>query len=259
MTGAIGLAGLATLRGGAGLVTLAVPQSCQVTVASFEPSYMTISLPEDKQGRICASAIDQVADMLGGFTSVGLGPGLGQSANLTEFVRWAYATIKLPMVVDADALNGLASSPEVLERPGGQRVLTPHPGEFSRLTAQSFTDRGTATKLADECARRWKAVILLKGNQTHVTQGEQSYTNMTGNSGMATGGAGDVLTGLITALLCQGLTPLDAAALAAHLHGLAGDIGATDLGKHSLIASDLIHYLPPAFKRYGADRAPPTY
>jgi NAD(P)H-hydrate epimerase len=164
-----------------------------------------------------------------------------------------YQWLPLPAVFDADALNALARQPEVLARPGGPRILTPHPGEFQRLTGgQKHLPRKQCEEAALELAARSGAVIVLKGHRTFVTDGQHQGHNETGNPGMATGGTGDVLTGLITALLCQKLSPFDAARLGAHVHGLAGDLAATELGEASLIASDLIRFLPAAFHQLAA-------
>jgi ADP-dependent NAD(P)H-hydrate dehydratase len=249
MAGAMALAGMAALRGGAGLVRLAVPESILNTVAGFEPSYMTASLPADADGRIAAGALDCIAELAKKATVVACGPGLGRSLGLDELIARLYQEIPKPMVFDADALNALSTEPEALVNPGGPRILTPHPGEFARLIGhklQGDARNDDAVALAARCG----IVVVLKGHHTLVTDGRRRALNATGNPGMATGGSGDVLTGLITALLCQGLEPFDAARLGAHLHGLAGDLAADKLGQISLVASDLIRYLPEAILRY---------
>ncbi len=250
MCGAIAMAGLATLRGGAGLVTLAVPQSVQNTVASFSPCFMTHGLAE-AEGKFDTTAADEAIEFVMAATVVALGPGLGRGPKLTPLVEQLYTEIKKPMVVDADALFALAERSAVLTTPGGARVLTPHPVEFKRLAGDSEIPLAAQrVSAAAELARRdstGNTVIVLKGHETVVTDGRRYAINHTGNPGMATGGSGDVLTGIITALLCQNLTPFDAARLGVHLHGLAGDLAAAELGQVSLIASDLIDYLPQAF------------
>ncbi len=153
------------------------------------------------------------------------------------------------MMVDADALNALAGEPEVLTEPGGPRILTPHPGEFARLIGRKL-EGDARSDAAVQLASRCNLIVVLKGHRTLVTDGRRLAVNATGNPGMATGGAGDVLTGLITALACQHLEPFDAARLGVYLHGLAGDQAAEELGQVSLIASDLIRYLPQAFLTY---------
>ena len=250
MTGAITLAGLATLRGGAGLVRLAVPAGSQQVVAGYEPSYMTLGLPEDAEGRISAAAKDLLAERAKEATVVALGPGLGRSDDLTKLVSWAYEQLPQPMVFDADALNALAANPQVLTRPGGARILTPHPGEFARLVEITGLDAAAKRQKAIDLAGSCGVVVVLKGHGTLVTDGKNSAINTTGNPGMATGGTGDVLTGLITALLCQNLGPYEAARAGVHLHGLAGDMAAAELGQISLIARDLVDFLPAAFQCY---------
>jgi ADP-dependent NAD(P)H-hydrate dehydratase len=277
MAGAIALAGRATLRSGAGLVTLAVPEVVQNLVASFEPSYMTRGLPDD--GQFIKGPTGDLITAVIEMTAVALGPGLGRSDTITKFVEVLYGVIDKPLVVDADALLALASNPAALSSRSGPAVLTPHPGEFERLTGQRY-DKSRRIEAAAQFARgeddlHWqyrkrpddklpyadakatavnkrKTVVVLKGHETVVTDGERYSINRTGNPGMATGGSGDVLTGIITGLLCQGLSPFDAARLGVHVHGLAGDLAAEELGQVSLIASDLIEYLPKAFMRLGS-------
>ena len=187
--------------------------------------------------------------MAGPATVVACGPGLGRSLGLDALVVRLYQEMAKPMVFDADALNALAAESEALAHPGGPRVLTPHPGEFARLIGRKLDGdarNDAAVQLAADCG----IVVVLKGHRTLVTDGRRRAINATGNPGMATGGMGDVLTGLITALWCQNLGPFDAARLGVHLHGLAGDLAADDLGQVSLMASDLIDYLPEAFQEY---------
>ena len=249
MSGAAALAGMAALRGGAGLVRLAVPDVCLDTVAAFEPSYMTVPLPADAEGRLAADAFDKIAETAEAATVVACGPGLGRSAELDTLVGRLYRELPQPMVFDADALNGLAAEAGVLERPGGPRILTPHPGEFARLIGRQL--HGDARESAAvELAARCGVVVVLKGHRTLITDGKRRAKNTTGNPGMATGGSGDVLTGLITALACQGLDPLDASRLGVHLHGLAGDLAAVEMGEVSMIAGDLVQFLPDAFEEH---------
>ncbi len=254
MAGAVALAGMAALRGGAGLVRLAVPDVCQDCVAAFEPSYMTVALPSDDAGRIDAGAWETIVTLAKVATVVACGPGLGRCDGLSALVGRLYGELAQPLVVDADALNALATQREVLARPGGPRILTPHPGEFSRLiSARLAAERREAA--AVELAARCGIVVVLKGHQTLITDGNRRANNTTGNPGMATGGSGDVLTGLIAALVSQGLEQFAAARLGVHLHGLAGDLAAARLGQESLIAGDLVRFLPDAFRAHGKDSA----
>ncbi|MEN1681956.1 MAG: NAD(P)H-hydrate dehydratase [Planctomycetota bacterium] len=261
MAGAPAMAGVACLRSGAGLVTVAAPQSLMTAIAVHSPALMTLPLVEDDGGLAhWANAIDleSISDR---YDAWAIGPGLGSpEANATLAAR-LYSGWLSPLVVDADALNAVVEFERtrgpVLASPPGPRVLTPHAGEFARLVR----DPGLAAMATGGDDQRVEAaaalthrddnrqtVVLLKGHRTVVTDGEHFAINTTGNPGMATGGSGDVLTGVLTALLCQGLSPLDAARLAAHVHGLAGDLAAEALGQVSLIATDLIDRLPAAFQ-----------
>lgn len=260
MSGAISLAGKAALRSGAGLVTLAVPNCVQEVVASIEPSYMTHGLADD-DGQITASSADGLLALTLEATAVALGPGLGRSQGMANFVERLYREVTLPTVVDADALVALAERPAAFASARGPRILTPHPGEFERLSG-NCPDNQHRIEAAAQLARKAGEggapsatgrsgagmIVVLKGHHTVITDSVRFSINQTGNPGMATGGAGDVLTGIITALLCQGLAPFDAARLGVHVHGLAGDLAAEQLGQVSMIASDLIDYLPKAFQ-----------
>jgi NAD(P)H-hydrate epimerase len=248
MAGAIALAGMACLRSGAGLVKLAVPQCILNTVAAFEPSYMTLPLACDDQGRISSRASNEAKEVAKDSTCIALGPGLGRSPELVSFVASIYEWLPGPMVVDADAINALAENEQGISHEGSARILTPHPGEFSRLFGFGARQRDLQVNAAKEIAAKNRLIIVLKGHRSVITDGSRVAENTSGNPGMATGGTGDVLTGIITALICQGLSPFDAAVLGAHVHGLAGDLAAADLSQISLIASDLLTYLPKAFK-----------
>ncbi len=247
MSGAIALAGMACLRSGAGLVTLAVPHVCLDVVASFEPCYMTVPLPCDEWGRLTVAAQEPLAELADSVTCIACGPGLGRSQRVTDVVAWMYQVLPQPIIFDADALFALAERRDRLDEPAGPRILTPHLGEFKRLAGEQNLDREKAEIFAAQVAISRQAVILLKGHDTVITDGQRSVHNTTGNPGMATGGSGDVLTGIIAALLGQRLTPFDAARLGAHVHGLAGDLAAAKLGTTSMIASDIVAHLPEAF------------
>lgn len=253
MAGAPSLAGKAALRSGAGLVTLAVPRSIQSTVAVFEPSYMTLGLGEATDDMLQVGQSDFIQTTARKMTALAVGPGLGTDAATVDLVHSLYSTVQQPMIVDADALNALAQHPELLVAPAGPRILTPHPGEFQRLSGETCCvesiDR--AEQAARLCRRdsSGQTLVVLKGHETIVSDGQQYAVNSTGNPGMATGGTGDCLTGIIVALVGQGLTLWDAARLGVYLHGLAGDLAAAELGQISLIASDLIRFLPAAFAK----------
>lgn len=263
MSGAIALAGKATLRSGAGLVTLAVPESILPIVATLDPCFMTVGLAGVDDRQLGSASVLELPDSIVERTDVWVvGPGLGRGADTAKMVARLYREVEQPLVVDADGLNGLAHHPEALAEPAGPRVLTPHPGEFVHLAlaVDPNWDAALAARSSEPAQRQraaeWLAqhdrtaqtTVVLKGHGTIVTDGRQSAINRTGNPGMATGGSGDVLTGVITGLLCQDLAPWEAARLAVHVHGLAGDLAAADLGQVSLIATDLIDYLSRAFR-----------
>jgi len=249
MAGAISLAGLGALRGGAGLVDLAIPGSIAAIAGAIEPSYLTRLLPTDEQGELSGQVLSAITKETDGKTACGIGPGLGTSEICQQLVSTLYCDCLLPMVFDADALNCLVLRGADLSVHAGLRILTPHPGEFARLI---HSDTGSVQKnredLATEFARRHDLVLVLKGHQTVITDGRRIAINPTGNQGMATGGTGDVLTGLTTALLAQKMAPFEAAQLAAFLHGRAGDLAAQTLSEPGLIASDLPRFLGAAWK-----------
>jgi ADP-dependent NAD(P)H-hydrate dehydratase len=251
MAGAPALAGMATLRSGAGLVTLAVPECIHSIVSSFCPAYMTIALADDTQN-LSIAAIEQVRHFARGVDVVAIGPGLGRAPAAVELVHKLYASLNCAMVVDADALNALADNRDLLHEPTGPRILTPHPGEFARLTNEPApTENDQRATAACELARRDRSnqtIIILKGHRTIIASADQYAINTTGNPGMATGGTGDVLTGITAALVGQGLPPWDAARLAVHVHGRAGDLARDALGEVSMTATDVIDYLPEAFR-----------
>jgi len=253
MSGAACLAGVSALRGGAGLVYIAVPADIQPVVASYEPSYLTIPLPScSESGQFLESAVANIQQASVTKDAIAIGPGMGTERGARAVMEAVWMTCPQPVVVDADALNVLAMDHSLLQRHQtshvGPRILTPHPGEFARLINASMADVATRRReLALEFAATYGCVLLLKGPQTLVTDGKQLAVNSTGNSGMATGGSGDVLTGLIAALLAQGLSPFDAARTGAYWHGLAGDLAANEVSQPCLIASDLPRYLGRAW------------
>ncbi len=255
MAGAAALVGASALRSGAGLVKVASPAEIQPTVASFEPSYMTFPLPQDDDGLIdfghAAGDLERLAHAA---DVVAAGPGLGQSDGLRELVRWLIGAVESPVVLDADALNNLAGDVSVLDKLIRPVVLTPHPGEFARLIGRPTREvQADRERLAAEFASRDHLVLVLKGHQTIVTDGHRLYVNTTGNPGMATGGAGDCLTGVIAALLGQGMSAFDAATLGVFVHGLAGDIARDQNGEVGLIAGDIVDSLADAFYHLGVE------
>lgn len=249
MSGAAALAGRAALRAGAGLVRVATPKSVLPIVASIEPSFTTIALPEDTSGRISAKAINTILNIISENDCLAFGPGIGISGGLGTVLETLLKQENLRLLIDADGLNNLCrikSWPAVLK---ANLIVTPHPGEMKRLWKGLFRENLPTERQdqAAQLAQRTKTVVALKGAETVVTDGQKIYINKTGNPGMATAGSGDVLTGVITALIGQGLSNLDAAVLGVYIHGLAGDIAAEKIGQVSLMATDIIDALPKAF------------
>lgn len=251
MSGAAVLCGRAALHGGAGLVTVATPASVGMEVAIGHPSYMTVLLPEDDWGRIVPEASAVLRERLVRKSAAAIGPGLGQSADVQRVVVDLYCRTELPLVLDADALNALAAdiSQMALRTVDSPRVLTPHPGEFSRLTGQDTKSiQANRCDIAFDFARHHQVVLVLKGHRTIVTDGERLFENRTGDTSLASGGSGDVLTGLLTSLLAQGMSAFEAAQLAVHLHGLAGEFTTARYSDRFATSVELIEQLASAWR-----------
>ena len=251
MSGAAALAGKAALRSGAGLVRVATPKSVLPIVASIEPSFTTIPLPEDDDGKISASAINTILNLIPDNDCLAFGPGLGITQDVSSVLQQLLQQKGLRLVIDADGLNNLSKISDWPSLTNASIILTPHPGEMKRLWTGLFRTPLPADRCeqAMQMANKTKTTIVSKGYKTVVCDGEKLFVNKTGNPGMATGGTGDVLTGIITALVGQGLSNFDAAVLGVHVHGLAGDIAAKKFGQISLIASDVVESLGEAFKK----------
>ncbi len=251
MTGAAALAGRAALRAGAGLVRVATAKSALPIVASIEPSYTTIPLAEDAAGRVSAKALDAILAVAEDNDVLAIGPGMGQSVGLRSIVEMLVQQEGLRLIVDGDGLNNLSKLPGWPKKRKADLVLTPHPGEMKRLWSGLFREempkdrQQTAARVAEST----QTVVALKGAGTVVADSRRLYVNTTGNPGMATAGAGDVLTGVTTALMGQGLSSFDALVLGVYVHGLAGDIAAGRFGQVSIMATDIIDALPEAFKK----------
>jgi NAD(P)H-hydrate epimerase len=246
MSGAAVLSGSAAVRGGAGLVRVACPADVQAVVASGNPCYLTSGLTGSDHPDDYA---EQVLGLVKSADVIAVGPGLGRSDGVTAVVRHLVLAGDKPLVLDADALNALSPIPDALRERQQPTVLTPHPGEFARLLNTSAEQvQANRLNLAIGFATQWHAVLLLKGQHTIVTDGDRVYVNGTGNPGMGTGGTGDVLTGLLAALIGQGMGAFDAAVLAAWVHGRAGDLAADAVGQTALCATDVLSYLPAALR-----------
>jgi NAD(P)H-hydrate epimerase len=262
-TGAGALASMAALRTGAGLASFALPHSLNAAMEAKLTEVMTIPLPESAPGVLGGEATKQLMEWLEGKSALILGPGLGTHPETVRCVHEVLRQVRIPTVLDADGLNALATDPESFSGIQAPLVLTPHPGELARLrrttTAAIQADRLTA---AQDTARACKAVVVLKGAHTVIAEPEGAlYINLTGNAGMATAGSGDVLSGMIGALLGQGYSPTVAAQVAVYSHGLAGDLAAATVGERALIAGDLLAALPRAFGQLerGYETAPKSW
>ncbi len=254
MSGAAVLSALGALRGGAGLVRVYCPLSIQPIVAAGEPCLMTVALPEDGEGQ--AARPPTAPFDLSWANVVAIGPGLGQRGRVADLVAEVLAAFPGPVVVDADGLNTVAPRGAAVwsTRAGRATVITPHPGEMARLRTglglppTTGEDDETRLRIAHEFVTQAGVTVVLKGHRTVVCTAGQAYVNATGNAGMATGGMGDVLTGLIAALLAQGLGPFDAARLGVHVHGRAADHCAREIGAVGFLARDVAEAIPRALQ-----------
>lgn len=252
LSGAAALCTRGALRVGAGLVTLGLPHSLHAPMVEKLTEAMFKVLPETKAGSLSLQGLPELVSTIERMDAVGIGPGLSQQAQTKELIRELLPKIVKPLVVDADALNAVAEDMSVLKRRSLPAVLTPHPGEMGRLIRQSAQDiQRDRERTAKAFAEQYRVVVVLKGHETVVASFDGSvYLNETGNPGMASGGFGDVLTGMITGLLGQGVALYDAACLGVYLHGLAGDLAAQEKGTVGLLASDLVEKIPQAIRQY---------
>ncbi|HQR06835.1 MAG TPA: NAD(P)H-hydrate dehydratase [Gemmatales bacterium] len=253
MSGAAVLAGLGALRGGAGLVQIACSTTIQPVVAAANPCYLTVGLMHDSTGQLTSASLETLDAVLPTVQAVAFGPGIGRGPDVIQALHHILTQYEGPIIIDADGLHALTQlqqQGQVLDR----RIpltCTPHPGEFAQMT-------GLTTQLVQadrkQQALRYvmehKVLLVLKGHGTLVTDGQRVYVNTTGNAGMAKGGSGDVLTGLIASLAAQGMAPLEAAQAAVYLHGSAGDLAAATLTEQSMLPTDLVEALPMAFRKY---------
>ena len=254
MAGSVALAGRAALLTGAGLVRLAVPNTILETVAGYYPEPTTIPCTDDQSGRFAFDALTPLLTHAENCTALFIGPGLGRSEALDRLVPLFLQQNSKPVVVDADALNAIADLPLAAKLPTMENlVMTPHAGEFARLRkeptpSEEFMEERKSSALA--FARLWRGLLVLKGHRTIITDGQQFALNTSGNPGMATGGSGDVLTGMIAGLLAQNYTSLfETVRFAVYVHGLAGDIAAEYLGESSVTASAILEAIPKAFAK----------
>lgn len=243
-TGAAYLAAMGALRSGAGLVFLGVPESIYEIEAVKLNEPVVFPLP-DTGGKMSAQAVDEICKRLPQTDAVLIGPGMGQSPDTLAVTCAVLRSAQCPVVVDADGINVLSEHRDILRGREFSTILTPHDGEFRRLGGIIGADR---MESAAELSRDLGCIILLKGHETCITDGQTGYVNPTGNPGMAVGGSGDVLAGMIVSLLGQGLAPLEAAACGAWLHGAAGDLCAEEIGQYGMVPTDMLKALPRLLK-----------
>jgi hydroxyethylthiazole kinase-like uncharacterized protein yjeF len=250
--GSVAMAGMAALRSGAGLSTVATPKSALATVAGFHPEVMTEPLDETDAGTISTRASERVDALIKGMTALAVGPGISRNPETSEFVRSLVVKCKTPLVLDADGLNAFEGRAGELNGKGRCLVITPHPGEMARLTGSTVAAvQRDRINVARTFAREHELIVVLKGHRTLIAQPDGTvWVNTTGNPGMATGGTGDILTGMVAGLIAQNREHVVEAVIATvHLHGLAGDVARESMGEHSLVATDLVKALPEAFRR----------
>jgi len=250
--GSVAMAGMAALRAGAGLATVATPRSVLPTVAGFHPELMTEPLAETRAGTIAAGAEGRLDALVIGKNVLAIGPGISRLPETSELVRTLVSKSEVPIVLDADGLNAFEGHTDELSGKGRVLVITPHPGEMARLVGCTIAEvQKDRMGVARQFAREHELTVVLKGHRTLVVQPHgEAWVNTTGNPGMSTGGTGDILTGMAAAMLGQHPdSPVLATCAAVHLHGLAGDVMLESVGEHSMVATDLLRGLPEAFWR----------
>ena len=254
MPGAACLSSKASLIAGAGLVTVAFPKSAYPSLAAHAPEVMLLPVEETEDGMISEDALNKILKKLEKATVLVMGCGLGQSESVTKVVETLLFAAKCPIVLDADGLNAIAKNPNVLKEIEAPIVVTPHPGEMARLCNVSVEEvELSRVDVAKAFAEEYGVTVLLKGPATIVASKDTNtkFVNHTGNAGLAKGGSGDVLSGIIGGLLAQGLEPFDAASLGAYIHGYAGDFAAADNSKASMVASDLYNGIKKVYLKFG--------
>ncbi len=257
LAGSLGLSGAAllaasgALRTGAGLVTLGIPKSLNPVVAAKLTEVMTLPLPETRQKTLSLKAESLIINFCRKVNVVALGPGLSQNKETSNLIKRLIKKIKLPLVLDADGINAIKGKGSFILQRKGDTIITPHPGEMGRLINLSVKKIQSARRqIAQKIAFQFKAVVVLKGHDTVVASPDwKTFINPTGSAAMATGGMGDVLTGIIASFIAQGLSPFSASKLAVYTHGLAADWVVKEKGQRGVIASDIIDKLPSVLKR----------
>lgn len=251
LTGAAILTSRAALRTGLGLLKLYIPESLNILITTSVPEVVTIPLQEMRKGTIGLNHINRIIEDTEHATVLAIGPGCGNTTELAETIRRILLEVDKPIVIDADGLNALSRNVSWLNNKKAPVVITPHPGEMARLTGMTTAEiNRRPIEVARDFATKWDVVVVLKGSRTIIAlPSGEVYVNINGNPGMATAGTGDILTGMITGFIAQGLSPVDAVLVGVYLHGLAGDLMAEMKGERGLLAGDIIEGMTYAFKQ----------
>jgi NAD(P)H-hydrate epimerase len=255
-TGAASMSGKAALKMGAGLVTVGTPKSCVPIVARSMDELMTEPLPETSEWTLAEDGLEKILSLLENMDAVMIGPGLSTQKSTAKLVKKLLPRLEIPMVLDADALNIIAEDMALIKNLKAPAILTPHPGEFARLIHTGTKEvLENKIKLVSEFAQEYGVHIVLKGYRTLISDPSgHMFINPTGNPGMATGGSGDVLSGMLGAMIVQEDNLCDAVKAGVYVHGLSGDIAAERLGEKALLAGDIISFLPEAVKKLGRNQ-----
>lgn len=252
LTGAVCLAGESSLRSGCGLVTIGIPEGLNDIIEIKITEVMSLPLPQTEKRTFSEKAVEPALNFIREKADgVLIGPGISTGVEETcKFVQKIVKDTEKPLIIDADALKIISKDLDILKKSKSKSIiLTPHPGEMSYLTGMPVKEiQAKREEVAEGFAKKYNVIVILKGYRTVVTDGRDTYVNLTGNPGMATAGSGDVLAGIIGGLLVQGISPFESAKYGVYLHGLAGDIAAKEIGETSLIASDIIKKLPAALR-----------
>jgi len=251
MTGAAYLTSMASLRSGSGLVYLVIPESLNGIMETKTTEVITIPIKDDGKGYFEENCINKIKELIGNFDVLGLGPGLGVDKGRIKVIKEILLASNKTVVLDGDGINCIVNNTEELAKRTYTTVITPHPGELSRLLNVSIEDiQNNRLKFAKLASNKFKVITVLKGDNTIVCNPEGAvYINTTGNPGMATAGSGDLLTGIIASFIGQGIEEFNAVVAGVFIHGLAGDLAANHKGQYGLIASDILEYLPYAIKK----------
>lgn len=249
MTGAPYLTTMAALRSGTGLVYTLIPKTLEDIMAIKLTEAIIVGV-DDNKGDFSKNSISELLDFIKKLDGLAIGPGFGVSDDRLEIIEKIFESFQGPIVLDADGINCIAKKPDILLKRKGITVMTPHPGELANFLGNTVKEvQDNRIYYSKYVSQKYNIITILKGNNTIVAKGEQIFINSTGNPGMATGGSGDILTGMVISFICQGNSPFDSSVLGVFSHGLAGDMARDDKGDYGLIAMDILEYIPKALKK----------